>query len=1078
MAAVAAAVPAQRTTVEIAVYGGTSGGVAAAVQAARMGKQVILIEPGRNLGGMTSGGLGLIDVRGRQWIGGLAREFLSELTARYAAQGINLAALGNEGCLAEPHIAEGIFKDWIANHRVRVVFEHRLAAVTMDGRRIRSVLLDHAPPDQRGAPAAVALRQGALEVAADVFIDASYEGDLMAGAGVPHRTDREGTAETGESLAGVRHPYAAAPTDLYNLDIDPYVVPGNPASGLLPLINSGSLPPVGEPSTAMQAYNFRLCLTKSDPLPIAPPADYDPARFELFGRYFTACEAAGDPQTVNDLFMTARHARLVKISPLPNTKSDVNNGGPISTDFVDFPTENYATASWAARAEIWHAHEDYIRGLMYFLRTDPRVSQAVRNEVAAWGLARDEFVATGHWPHQLYIREGRRMVGRHVMRQSDCQQALPKEDPVGLGSYALDSHTCQRFLGDNGRIASEGNFYTPLTGPYQIPYRSITPAQADCENLLVTFCVSASHVAFGSMRMEPVFMALSHSAAAAAAIAIEDGLPVQQIDYRKLALQLLADGQVLARTASPIDPPNGVIADSEDPTSVIAGDWSSSTSIAGYSGANYLHDGNVGKGAKSVILRPRLAAAGRYDVYLRWAAFSNRASNVPVTILHAGGSSGLTVDQRTNGSQWVKLGAWSFPADGSAGLKIENAGTNGHVVADAARWVPEGEPLDPVRVYALASDPVTTEGQATDPARILLVRTGESSAPLQVELACSGAATPGIDVGDVPATVSFAVGETSLALPIAATADDLLEGDEQLTVAIQPGAGYQPGADSAATVTVRDHPFDSWRSSRFTPAQLADPGVSGKLADPDHDGLETLLEYACGTDPWIPNAAPLSLRMEAIDGGIYQVFRVARNPAAADALLTVEVTGGLTPPSWNSANTVVMLDTPDSLVVRDAVGLLPPQPESAAGVVADNADPATEIAGGWTGSTVTGGCHGRNYLHDRNDGKGGKSVTLRPALGEPGEYDVYLRWTSGTNRASNVPVTVLHEGGASSLSINQRQSGARWVWLGTWRFRADGSAGVRIETTGTDGYVIADAVLWLPRPSSGPRLVRLRVEVP
>lgn len=534
---------------DIAIYGGTSGGVVAAVQAARMGKKAVVIEPSRHLGGMMSGGLGWIDVNDRRFVGGLAEEFFAVITRRYAADGIHLAMFGNEGCTVEPRIAEEVLRDWAKKSGARLIYEHRLAGVTKQGARIRAITLDHAPPDGRGAPAATAKTAGAIEVRAAMWIDASYEGDLMARAGVSHRIDREGRAETGEKFAGVVLPQAGKGIYGGQLAVDPYVRPGEPASGLLPLISDAPLPTEGSPSRAMQAYNFRLCLTDRNPLPIAPPAGYDPARFEVVARYIVALEKAGDPLTEGDLIWgrhMGAHPRLLKITPIARGKSDTNNAGPFSTDYVGGGSERYAEASWAERAAIWHAHEDYMRGLLHFLQTDPRVPPAVRTELNRWGLARDEFTDTAGWPHALYIRECRRMLGRHVMHERDCVSPRAIEDSVGLGSYPLDSHLVQRFAHE-GRVVNEGGFLQPFPDPYPIPYRAITPRAEECENLLVTFCVSATHVAFDSLRMEPVFMVLSQSAATAANHALDAGTSVQAIDPEQLRARLVADKQVLEK---------------------------------------------------------------------------------------------------------------------------------------------------------------------------------------------------------------------------------------------------------------------------------------------------------------------------------------------------------------------------------------------------------------------------------------------------------------------------------------------------------------------------------------------------
>lgn len=542
----------ERRKVDVCVYGGTSGGVIAAAALARLGRSVLLVEPTRHVGGMTSGGLGWIDFGRASTIGGLTKQYFDDVRAYYAGQKIS----GN-GWSVEPHVAEAFFEKLITKYQVEVVREARLAAVEKSGRRIRAVTLDRAPVDPHGAPAPQPQEKNFLAVVAAVFIDCSYEGDLLAGAGVSHRTDREGRDEFNESAAGVCYSEpatgrASKPKGAtIPLRIDPYVRPGDPASGLLPLVSASALPPAGQSSSAVQAFVFRLCLTKRDPIPIAPPANYTPLNFELVRRYLAALEAVHEPLLPGDLYfnfgrkLPYSHPRLLKITRLMRGKTDVNSGScGISMDFVNGGAERYANGTWAERANIWRAHEDYQRGYFYFLRTDERLPEWLRREISPWGLPRDEFCDTGGWPTQLYIREARRMVGSFVVSQNFCAHPVARADSAGLGSYSLDSHVCQRLVKD-GAVIHEGGFYHPLAKPYPIPYPAIAPRETECENLLVTFCVSATHAAFASVRMEPPFMILSESAALAADQALGEGTSVQRINLAKLRARLLDAGQKL-----------------------------------------------------------------------------------------------------------------------------------------------------------------------------------------------------------------------------------------------------------------------------------------------------------------------------------------------------------------------------------------------------------------------------------------------------------------------------------------------------------------------------------------------------
>jgi hypothetical protein len=542
----------ERRKVDVCIYGGTSGGVIAAVALARLGRSLLLIEPTRHIGGMTSGGLGWIDFGRASTIGGLTKQYFDDVRAYYAA-----AKISSNGWSVEPHVAEEIFEKLVAKNKVEVLREARLAAVEKSGRRIRSITLDKAPVDLHGAPSPQPLEKNFLTVEAAMFIDCSYEGDLLADAGVSHRTDREGRNEFNESFAGVS--FAEISTEragnskaaLIPLRIDPFVRPGDPANGLLPFVSASPLPVEGQKNPAVQACSFRLCLTKQDSIPIAPPANYDPLNYEIVRRYLAALDAVHEPLLPGDLYfnfgrkLPYPHPRLLKITKLMRGKTDVNSGScGISMDFVNGGAERYANGSWTERAKIWRAHEDYQRGYFYFLRTDARLPEWLRKEISPWGLPKDEFRDTGGWPAQLYIRAARRMVGQFVINQNFCEHPVVREDSVGLGSYSLDSHVCQRLVKD-GAVIHEGGFYHRLEKPYPIPFTAIVPREGECENLLVTFCVSATHVAFASVRMEPPFMILSESAALAADQALREGTSIQKINQTKLRTRLQDAGQIL-----------------------------------------------------------------------------------------------------------------------------------------------------------------------------------------------------------------------------------------------------------------------------------------------------------------------------------------------------------------------------------------------------------------------------------------------------------------------------------------------------------------------------------------------------
>lgn len=493
---------------EVLVYGGTSSGVAAAVQAARMGKRVVLAEPGWHLGGLSSGGLSQTDIGNKAAIGGIAREFYRRVGQHYGLP---------EAWTFEPGVAEDTFLRMIREAKVPVYFQQRLAGVKQEGRRIVAVTMENGNVFR-----------------AKAFIDATYEGDLMARAGVSYTVGREANSPYRETLDGVR---ASTPAHQFSVAVDPYVKRGEPASGLLPFIQSGDGGKPGAGDRRVQAYNFRLCLTQNpaNQRPIAPPPNYDPARYELLARYLEALVAAGKKPKLGD---------FMHIQAMPNGKTDINNNGGFSTDYLganyDYPEADYAT-----RARIWREHEDYTRGLLRFLATSPRVPENIRAEMQSWGLCQDEFPDTGGWPHQLYIREARRMISDYVMTEHNCRGSVKVPDAVGLAAYGMDSHNCQRIV-KGGRVENEGDVQVHGFSPYPIAYRSIVPRAGECENLLVPVCLSATHIAYGSIRMEPVFMILGQSAATAASLAIDDETSVQKVAYAKLNARLSADHQVLA----------------------------------------------------------------------------------------------------------------------------------------------------------------------------------------------------------------------------------------------------------------------------------------------------------------------------------------------------------------------------------------------------------------------------------------------------------------------------------------------------------------------------------------------------
>jgi len=496
-------------TFDVVVYGGTSAGVTTAVAAAREGATVALLEPGRHLGGMSSGGLGATDFGKQATIGGLSREFYERVGKHY----------GQEiAWHFEPKVAEKVFNEMVTEAGVKVFLNHRLKekqGVRKNGNRITEIVMEN----------------GAV-FRAKVFVDCTYEGDLMAFSGVSYTWGREPASQYNESFAGVRE------LDKYHHHIFPKGVSAYDENGkLLPEIQAGPRGKIGQGDKKIQAYNFRMCLSKDkdNQVPFPKPANYDPKRYALLARLLKVMEERdGKPPRMNQLMI---------VSMMPNNKTDINNRGGFSTDYIG-KNWDYPNASYKRRAEIWQEHIDYTAGFFYFLANDPQVPKSLRDEMNEWGLAKDEFVDTNNWPHQLYIREARRMVADFVMTQKDAQTDLVKPDSVAMGSYQIDSHNIQRYVTEDGFVQNEGDTEVP-SKPYQIAYRVMTPKRKEAANLLVPVCASTSHIAYGTLRMEPVFMALGHAAGVAAKMAIDSNRPVQDIDVQALRAHLRQQKAVL-----------------------------------------------------------------------------------------------------------------------------------------------------------------------------------------------------------------------------------------------------------------------------------------------------------------------------------------------------------------------------------------------------------------------------------------------------------------------------------------------------------------------------------------------------
>lgn len=525
----------QTYTADIVIYGGTSAAVMAAVQAKKMGKSVLVVSPDVHLGGLSAGGLGWTDTGDKTVIGGLAKDFYHRLYMHYAQDSAwvweRREAYGNVGqstvaldstyktmWIFEPHVAENLFEAYIREYNITV---HRNQWLNRAAGGVQK---------QRNRITSFTTEDG-TQYQGKMFIDATYEGDLMAAAGVSYHVGREANDVYGEKWNGVQT-NVFQHDHYFKIKIDPYKIPGDKSSGLLPEISADAPGAYGSGDKRLQAYCFRMCMSThpDNRIPFPKPDNYDPARYEILKRLF----AAG----FKDVFS--------KFDPIPNKKTDTNNHGPFSSDYIG-GNYDYPEASYERRRQIIKAHEDYQKGYLYFLQNDPSVPKDIQARMQQYGLPKDEFKDNGGWPHQLYIREARRMLGDFVMTEADALGKTNIKRPIGMGSYTLDSHNTQRYVTEDGVIQNEGDIGVKPDRPYGIDYGAILPKETECANLLVPVCVSSSHIAFGSIRMEPVFMILGQSAATAAVLAMDGKVTVQKVPYARLQQKLLADGQILTK---------------------------------------------------------------------------------------------------------------------------------------------------------------------------------------------------------------------------------------------------------------------------------------------------------------------------------------------------------------------------------------------------------------------------------------------------------------------------------------------------------------------------------------------------
>ncbi|MDF1740232.1 MAG: FAD-dependent oxidoreductase [Verrucomicrobiales bacterium] len=677
---------AEEETHDIVIYGGTCAAVIAAVQAKEMGKSVIIVSPDKRLGGLSSGGLGWTDTGNKAVIGGLARDFYHRVwkeyqkpenwkwqaKEEYGGKGQGTPAIDGEEktmWIFEPSIAKTVFEDYVSEYDLHVVRDEWLdrenGVELKDGRIVSITTLS------------------GKKYPGKMFLDTTYEGDLIAAAGVDYHVGREANSEFNENWNGVqtgvlhhRHHFGAVAKP-----ISPYKVPGDPSSGVIARVSAEDPGVKGEADHRVQAYCFRMCLTDhpENRIPFEKPEGYDPEQYELLLRIYDA----GWRDTFG------------KFDPLPNHKTDTNNHGPMSTDNIGY-NYDYPDGSYERRREIIAEHETYQKGWLYFIANDPRVPAEVREAMQKWGLPKDEYEETGNWSPQLYIREARRMMGDFVMTENELRKVVPTPDSVGMGSYTIDSHNVQRYITPEGYVQNEGDIGVSTNGPYEIAYGALVPKKEQCQNLFAPVCVSSTHIAFGSIRMEPVFMILGQSAATAASIAIDQGIPVQDVPYAELRERLEKDGQILEYDGpvslgkgKAIEEVEGIVVDDEQ--AEMSGNWKPSATNGPFVRFGYRHDNNQDKGEATATFSTKLEEGGKYSVRASYPRNNNRASNIKVVVSHAGGESSVTLNQKEKGSHdpFHDLGTFTFEAGATASVTISNAGTDGYVVIDAVQWLAE-----------------------------------------------------------------------------------------------------------------------------------------------------------------------------------------------------------------------------------------------------------------------------------------------------------------------------------------------------------------------------------------------------
>lgn len=639
--------------VDVCIYGGNAAGVIAAYSAKKMGKTVLLIEPGKNLGGLSSGGLGFTDIGNKYVVTGLSKDFYRRIGSHYGKL---------EQWVFEPHVAEDIFKSYITRARVDVIYGYRLSTVEKAGQAIKTITIERSAGQAKNKV-----------VNARVFIDCSYEGDLMAKAGITYTVGREANAQYQETYNGVQLLEGHQFPD----HIDPYRIKGDSTSGLIWGINKSTLMPRGSGDRKVQSYNYRVCLTDNpaNRIAITRPKGYDSTRYELLLRLM---EKQKNSLSLNDYFIW---------SEMPNRKTDINNRNGFSTDMIG-TNHGYPDGDYASRNKYIEDLTAYTKGLFYFFGHDQRVPLELRKQMLQWGYPKDEYKDNQNWSPQPYIREARRMVSDYVMTENNCTGKEIVADGIALAAYNMDSHNTDRLV-VNGMVKNEGNVEIPGILPYPISYKSIVPKQQECTNLIVPVCLSASHIAYGSIRMEPVFMVLSQVAAVAASFSIDEGTNVQQLDYKKINEKFTTDPLLDGSTPD-------LIIDNVSPMVKIEGNWD--LKPGHIYGPNALFYNKQDEQPANVTFNANGLKAGQYEVF-SYYPLTDQGSNITTIEVFDGEKShkhsilksDIKVLGQTSG-EWVSLGKYHIKNNTKPYVRISNLKADGIIVADAVLFKPLANP--------------------------------------------------------------------------------------------------------------------------------------------------------------------------------------------------------------------------------------------------------------------------------------------------------------------------------------------------------------------------------------------------